>query len=90
MALNNTYKPAHDFGDFLHPIAAKAQVSLLIPARFSPEPSLLAYKQALRLEGVTENYFSYFSTKTCCGYSKHMFKLMDKKIIIILGYFFAI
>ena len=44
MALNNTYEPAHDFGDF---ITAKAQVSLLYPARLSQEPSLLTFIQVL-------------------------------------------
>ena len=50
-----------------------------------------------------KKYFSYFSTKTCVGYSKeqsqrdgsfehpkHMSKMMDKKIIeILLKFFFA-
>ena len=49
--------------------------------------------QAPRQECETENYFSYFSTKTYVvgtqknhlnEHPKHMFKLMDKKIIAIL------
>ena len=34
--------------------------------------------------------FSYFSTKTCCGYPKHLLKLMDKKIIAILRWHFVL
>ena len=58
---------------------------------------VLKHLQASRQECVIENYFSYSSTQTCCGYlkepsqgdssfehPKHMFKLMDKKIISIL------
>ena len=54
--------------------------------------------QAPRLECVMENYFPYLAQKICCAYSKepsqedgsfeypkHIFKLMGKKVISILG-----
>ena len=55
--------------------------------------------QAPRQECVTENYFSYFSTKTYVvgtqnetdyfEHPKHMFKLMDKKKINFTQIIFA-
>ena len=54
------------------------------------ESSMIDLLKAPRLERVTENYFSYFSTKTYvvgtqknCSFEhpKHIFKRMDKKIL---------